>query len=263
MAFSLARKSKTLVSATSACKIVSLIASPHTSTLPLTCAALRATGSSMGTEIHLCLWRRPIQGYNVSALLLCAQTASKIVVIVHNSWGESAGAISVALQMLTNGGNTEGLFRGGFMQSGSPIPVGDIMHGQNDYDAIVAETGCSSAADTLQCLREVPYATLKKAVDSSPGIFSPQVGVCAIPRGFGADSSVARSLLSLLGSLAWTGRSWLTLRRCSSSKEALPMFHLLPELVTITLHLRVTGLTSPATRTAMTRGPCSLFRTST
>ncbi|KAM5540835.1 hypothetical protein V8D89_005479 [Ganoderma adspersum] len=89
-------------------------------------------------------------------------------------WGESAGAISVALQMLTNGGNTEGLFRGAFMQSGSPVPVGDIGHGQNDYNAIVQATGCSSAADTLQCLREVPYATLKKAVDGSPGIFSPQ-----------------------------------------------------------------------------------------
>ena len=99
---------------------------------------------------------------------------------VSNSWGESAGAISVALQMLTNGGNTEGLFRGAFMQSGSPVPVGDISHGQNDYNAIVQATGGSSAADTLQCLREVPYATLKKAVDSTPGIFSPQVGVCVV-----------------------------------------------------------------------------------
>lgn len=39
------------------------------------------------------------------------------------SWGESAGAISVALQMLANGGNTEGLFRGGFMQSGAPTQL--------------------------------------------------------------------------------------------------------------------------------------------
>ncbi|KAI0754515.1 carotenoid ester lipase precursor [Daedaleopsis nitida] len=87
-------------------------------------------------------------------------------------WGESSGAISVALQMVTNGGNTEGLFRGAFMQSGSPIPVGDLNHGQGDYDAIVAQTGCSGASDTLQCLRHVPFETLKKAVDKSPGIFS-------------------------------------------------------------------------------------------
>jgi hypothetical protein len=32
--------------------------------------------------------------------------------------------------MLTNGGNTGGLFRGAFMQSGAPIPIGDISDGQ-------------------------------------------------------------------------------------------------------------------------------------
>ncbi|KIM43069.1 hypothetical protein M413DRAFT_26269 [Hebeloma cylindrosporum] len=68
-------------------------------------------------------------------------------------WGESAGAISASLQMLANGGNTEGLFRGAFMQSGAPIPVGDITHGQQYYDAVVKQTGCSGAADTLDCLR--------------------------------------------------------------------------------------------------------------
>ncbi|KAI0642945.1 carotenoid ester lipase precursor [Trametes meyenii] len=89
-------------------------------------------------------------------------------------WGESAGAISVALHLITNGGDTQGLFRGAFMQSGSPIPVGDIAHGQADYDKIVSETGCSGSADTLSCLRQVPFDTLKKAVDASPGIFAPQ-----------------------------------------------------------------------------------------
>ncbi|KAI0763529.1 carotenoid ester lipase precursor [Trametes elegans] len=89
-------------------------------------------------------------------------------------WGESAGAISVSLHLLANGGDPQGLFRGAFMQSGSPIPVGDISHGQADYDAIVAQTGCAGAADTLQCLRGVPFDKLKKAVDASPGIFAPQ-----------------------------------------------------------------------------------------
>ena len=50
--------------------------------------------------------------------------------IVLYRWGESAGAISVALQMVANGGNTEGLFRAAFMESGFPIPVGDITNGQ-------------------------------------------------------------------------------------------------------------------------------------
>ena len=91
------------------------------------------------------------------------------------SWGESAGAISASLQMLANGGNTEGLFRGAFMQSGAPIPVGDITHGQQYYDAIVKQTGCSGSADTLDCLRTVPYGSLKAAINKSPGIFDYQV----------------------------------------------------------------------------------------
>ena len=77
--------------------------------------------------------------------------------------------------MLTNGGDPEGLFRGAFMESGSPVPVGDITHGQKDYDALVSATGCSSAVDTLQCLREAPFETLMDAVNQSPGIFSPRV----------------------------------------------------------------------------------------
>lgn len=64
------------------------------------------------------------------------------------------------------------------MQSGSPIPVGDITHGQKYYDDIVTRTKCSGASDTLQCLRQVPYNTLKAAVDDSPGLFAPQVRDC-------------------------------------------------------------------------------------
>lgn len=77
--------------------------------------------------------------------------------------------------MLTNGGNTEGLFRGAFMQSGSPTPVGDITNGQPDYDALVKNAGCSGSSDTLGCLRTVPSGTLQSAVDMSPSIFSNRV----------------------------------------------------------------------------------------
>ncbi|KAF4589932.1 hypothetical protein EYR40_009681 [Pleurotus pulmonarius] len=101
-------------------------------------------------------------------------------------WGESAGAISAALHMVANNGNHEGLFRGAFMQSGSPIPVGDISHGQTYYDAIVSETGCSSAGDTLACLRSVSYSTLKTAVDRTPFIFDYQsLSLAWIPRADG------------------------------------------------------------------------------
>lgn len=77
--------------------------------------------------------------------------------------------------MVTNGGNTEGLFRAAFMSSGSPVPVGNITHGQKYYDALVNDTGCFGTADTLECLRQVPYEKLKAAVDKSPNLSSTQV----------------------------------------------------------------------------------------
>ena len=94
-------------------------------------------------------------------------------------WGESAGAVSVSLHLVANGGNPEGLFRAAVMHSGSPIPFGDISEGQSTYDFLVSDTGCSGAVDTLQCLREVPYATFKAAVDKTPGLFSYRVSICA------------------------------------------------------------------------------------
>ncbi|KAF8073584.1 carotenoid ester lipase precursor [Lyophyllum atratum] len=101
-------------------------------------------------------------------------------------WGESAGAISVSLQMVANNGNSEGLFRAGFMQSGSPIPVADITHGQKYYDAVVSKSGCSGSADTLACLRTVPYKNLKAAINQSPGIFSYQsLSLAWLPRADG------------------------------------------------------------------------------
>ncbi|KAJ3759224.1 Alpha/Beta hydrolase protein [Lentinula raphanica] len=101
-------------------------------------------------------------------------------------WGESAGAISAALHMVTNGGDTEGLFRAAFMQSGSPIPVGDITDGQIYYDELVEATGCSGSDDTLNCLRGVDYSVLKAAVDATPGIFAYQsLNLAWLPRADG------------------------------------------------------------------------------
>ncbi|KAI0298094.1 carotenoid ester lipase precursor [Multifurca ochricompacta] len=98
-------------------------------------------------------------------------------------WGESAGAISVSLHMLTNKGNQEGLFRGAIMQSGGPIPVGDIENGQQYYDFMVERTGCRNHNDTLECLRKVPYSTFKHAMDESPNFFAYQGLVLAwLPR---------------------------------------------------------------------------------
>jgi hypothetical protein len=72
--------------------------------------------------------------------------------------------------MVTNNGNTDGLFRAGFMQSGAPFPIGDITGGQPFFDMLVNNTGCSSAKDKLDCLRSVSEEKFQSAVDLSPGI---------------------------------------------------------------------------------------------
>jgi carboxylesterase type B len=82
--------------------------------------------------------------------------------------------------MLHNGGNTGGLFRGAFMQSGFPLPVGSIEQGQRYYDFTVQFVGCSTANDTLECLRSAPFDQLQAAFDSIPSLFSYQV--CANSR---------------------------------------------------------------------------------
>ena len=59
--------------------------------------------------------------------------------------------------MVTNHGNTEGLFRGAIMSAGSPLPTGDIEELQPVYDQIVDATGCAGANDTLQ--RDAPLSS--------------------------------------------------------------------------------------------------------
>ena len=80
--------------------------------------------------------------------------------------------------MVANNGNHEGLFRGAFMNSGSPIPTGDIANGQPVYDKFVQLAGCQGASDTLQCLRGVSFDTLNKAANGAPAA----IGVGAVRR---------------------------------------------------------------------------------
>jgi len=96
-------------------------------------------------------------------------------------WGQSAGSISVSLQMITNGGDTEGLFRAAFMQSGSPQPTSDITAGQPYYDFLVESTNCSCSSDTLECLRDAPFEQLVDAINLTPSVFSYQSVALAWP----------------------------------------------------------------------------------
>ena len=100
------------------------------------------------------------------------------------------------------------------MQSGAAVSVGDITHGQPYYDALVADTGCSGANDTLQCLREVPYDTLLNAVMRSPPVASYQVRFRTLPRGIEwwlmrtmVDTYNLKSRSTSHGYLAWMGSS--------------------------------------------------------
>ncbi|CAK7270180.1 hypothetical protein SEPCBS57363_003972 [Sporothrix epigloea] len=93
-------------------------------------------------------------------------------------WGESAGSISVFDQMALFGGDItykgKPLFRGGIMNSGSVVPAEPVdgTKAQTIYDSVVSKAGCSGQADTLACLRGLPYETFLGAANSVPGIFS-------------------------------------------------------------------------------------------
>lgn len=99
----------------------------------------------------------------------------KIISIYCISWGQSAGSISVAMHMLANEGNTEGLFHAAFMESGTTVPVGHITDGQSTYDTIVKSLGCLNASDTLQCLREAPFEEMKKAMSETSSFLTTKV----------------------------------------------------------------------------------------
>lgn len=104
-------------------------------------------------------------------------------------WGESAGAMSVFDQMILYGGNatynSKPLFRGAIMNSGTAAPAEriDSPKAQAVYNNVVNKAGCSGKADTLACLRQLPYSTFLNAVNSVPSIFSySSLGLSYLPR---------------------------------------------------------------------------------
>ncbi|KAI5853303.1 Alpha/Beta hydrolase protein [Tricharina praecox] len=82
-------------------------------------------------------------------------------------WGESAGAYSIGNHLLAYGGRDDGLFRGAILQSGTAVgpPLNDTRWYQPIYNRVTAATGCADAIDTLDCLRNLPYATLYPALN--------------------------------------------------------------------------------------------------
>lgn len=84
----------------------------------------------MGAKIYRIIRRRPFQGRRVRIPSLALNAYVCLTNYCSNRYGSSAGAMSVNLQMLAFGGRTQNLFRGAFMQSGGPLPVGQINEGQ-------------------------------------------------------------------------------------------------------------------------------------
>ncbi|EGO01172.1 hypothetical protein SERLA73DRAFT_159669 [Serpula lacrymans var. lacrymans S7.3] len=94
---------------------------------------------------------------------------SKVIV-----WGQSSGSISALAQMVAFDGQLDGLFAGAVMESGTATPIGDISYGQTNYDIIVAAANCTSAEDTLGCLRAAPYEAILDGVLATAPLLSYQ-----------------------------------------------------------------------------------------
>ncbi|KAJ7494862.1 sterol esterase [Mycena galericulata] len=86
--------------------------------------------------------------------------------------GQSAGAISTGLLLLSNKRTSPGLFRGAFMASGSPLPSPTVADGQSSYEGLVAANNCTAAHDTLDCLRRVPFDAFMASVNRTADLFS-------------------------------------------------------------------------------------------
>ena len=116
-------------------------------------------------------------------------------------WGESAGAISVLDHIVLYDGdhtyNGKPLFRAGIMNSGSIVPADpvDTPKAEEVYNTVVAAAGCSSAADSLECLRATDYETYLKAANSVPGLLGyTTLSLSYTPKTrWGCSHSVARS----------------------------------------------------------------------
>lgn len=107
--------------------------------------------------------------------------------------GESAGAMSIAHQMVANNGNNwykgERLFHRAIMQSGGVLPYLNVtsLRPTQTYKRILAFTGCSSKESgdaELECLRKLPTEVLHDAQNSHEGILNEFLGFSPRPDGY-------------------------------------------------------------------------------
>jgi len=82
-------------------------------------------------------------------------------------WGESAGAGSVGNHLIAYGGRNDKLFRAAIMQSGTPIALMPLSVKQDEFNSLIQAIGCADANDKLHCLRQIPFAELNQAINST------------------------------------------------------------------------------------------------
>ncbi|KAJ6010777.1 carboxylesterase family protein-like protein [Penicillium sp. IBT 35674x] len=85
-------------------------------------------------------------------------------------WGQSAGAESAGFHIRAFDGRDDGLFRAAIMESGPVMPHNPLNLTkvyQPRYDGIVREAGCAEEADTLACLRRLPFTVLDNVLNTT------------------------------------------------------------------------------------------------
>ncbi|KAF3937687.1 Cholinesterase [Dactylella cylindrospora] len=83
--------------------------------------------------------------------------------------GDSAGGMSVGVQLLAYGGRNDKLFRAAVMDSGPAMfagAYGNMTNLDRMYGQLVDAVSCTSAADTLACLRQVPTDIIWPAIQA-------------------------------------------------------------------------------------------------
>ncbi|KAF2097525.1 carboxylesterase [Rhizodiscina lignyota] len=77
-------------------------------------------------------------------------------------WGESAGAQSIAFQLLSFNGTNDGLYRGAIMESGGPTgtQLHELGYYSTPFENLTRAVGCWTAEDQLACLRDLSQEAL-------------------------------------------------------------------------------------------------------
>lgn len=81
-------------------------------------------------------------------------------------FGESAGALSIGLNLIAKNGSDDGLFHGAIMESGSPFfahSFPTLSDQTKALDTVLNQLNCTSPRDAIDCLRRIPAQELASA----------------------------------------------------------------------------------------------------